>query len=210
MKHETKTKTRSRSSAAFTLIEMLMVIAIIGILAAITIAVYGLAGDQAKRKRVQAQLVQLETAIQSFHAKHGVYPTDGQFAPNLNGLYYELTGATWDGTVWYEGDDTNRADRVDESVFGLGGFINSAKRGQTVQNFLPGVVKTVEVAPNAKMLSVPVDWPANYPNPPIPGRPTLNVWRYNSSHPVHNKNSYDLWAEIVLRGKLIRISNWER
>jgi len=70
-------------------------------------------------------------------------------------------------------------------------------------------VKTVDIGGGLKMLKVPVDWPDNFPNPPIPGK-TVNVWRYNSSSPRYRTNSYDLWAEIVLGNKLVRISNWER
>lgn len=39
---------------------------------------------------------------------------------------------------------------------------------------------------------------------PIPSNPGLNPWRYVSTNPTNNPNSFDLWAEIPLRVDLIR------
>jgi len=189
----------------FTLIEMLMVIFIIALVAGMVIGVFALAGDNAKRKRVEAQLKQLEVAIERYHSKHGVYPPDNPANPNINQLFYELTGVvvSSDGSTFtdYEGNTFN------PSVFGVGGIVHSDTKRP--KNFLGDQVKTVDIG-GARMLSVPVDWPEGFPNPPIPAKPTVNVWRYNSSNPRHNKNSYDLWAEVVLGGKLVTIANWNR
>jgi hypothetical protein len=64
--------------------------------------------------------------------------------------------------------------------------------------------------PDIELLVAPVPWPpanSGFP-PPIPSRPRLNPWRYNSSNPVHNPGSYDLWAEIIVRGRKEIIGNW--
>jgi hypothetical protein len=37
---------------------------------------------------------------------------------------------------------------------------------------------------------------------------TLNPWRYNSSHPTNNTGGYDLWVDLVIRGKTNRVCNW--
>ena len=44
----------------------------------------------------------------------------------------------------------------------------------------------------------------------IEGKPkTVNPWRYNSSNPSNNPNSYDLWAEIRVGDETIIIGNWD-
>ena len=36
----------------------------------------------------------------------------------------------------------------------------------------------------------------------------INPWFYNSSHPVHNPDSYDLWAEFLVGKKTNIVCNW--
>jgi hypothetical protein len=139
-----------------------------------------------------------------------VPPDNTSGNPNINQLYYELSGAVWDGTKYtdFSGVDTILPSTL-MAMFGVGGIVNASKTGERPLNFFNQDVPTVDIG-GAKMVKVPVDWPDNYPNPPVPAKPTVNVWRYNSSSPIHNKNSYDLWAVIVLRNKEITISNWDR
>jgi len=69
----------------------------------------------------------------------------------------------------------------------------------------------VSRTPDIEVLVAPVPWPLNnaqFP-PPIPSQPRLNPWRYNSSNPIHNPGSYDLWAEIIVRGRKEIIGNWK-
>ena len=40
--------------------------------------------------------------------------------------------------------------------------------------------------------------------------PTLNPWRYNSSSPTNNPNSFDLWIELNLGGKTFLVCNWSK
>ena len=42
------------------------------------------------------------------------------------------------------------------------------------------------------------------------GGKKLNPWRYNSSSPTNNPNSYDLWVDVLIGGKTNRFSNWSR
>jgi hypothetical protein len=44
---------------------------------------------------------------------------------------------------------------------------------------------------------------------PIPTNPGLNPWRYVSTNPTNNPNSFDLWAEIIVKGERRIIGNWK-
>ena len=63
----------------------------------------------------------------------------------------------------------------------------------------------VTLAPNALSLVVPVDGANGQPSP----------WKYLvgtnnvGTNIVHNPGSFDLWVEIVVRGKNITIGNWK-
>ena len=65
---------RALCRRAFTLVELLTVIAVLGILAAILVPVVGRAQDSARRARVKTQFAQWAVAIEAFRAEYGYYP----------------------------------------------------------------------------------------------------------------------------------------
>lgn len=65
-----------RVRRGFTLIELMIVVAIIGILAAVAIPNYIDATDEAKAARIQADLSAIGAAVEIYRVKHGKYPTD--------------------------------------------------------------------------------------------------------------------------------------
>ncbi len=65
---------RTRSISAFTLIELLIVVAIIGILAAIAVPNFLNAQMRAKVTRVEADFKQLSTALESYRIDNNNYP----------------------------------------------------------------------------------------------------------------------------------------
>ncbi len=70
---------RYRSRAGFTLIELMVVIAIIGVLVAILFPVFSSAREKARQTKCQTQLMQLVTALNEFHADKGYYPLAPQY-----------------------------------------------------------------------------------------------------------------------------------
>jgi len=82
---------------AFTLIELLSVVAIIGILAAITIPVVGSVRDTAKKTKTRAQFSQWAAGIRSFKTLYGYFPRFEQTAASSanhkvnGGLTYSAT-----------------------------------------------------------------------------------------------------------------------
>jgi len=60
--------------SAFTLIELLVVISIIGVLAALLLPVAGAVRKQSMIRTAQAEMAQLETAIDRYKSAYGFYP----------------------------------------------------------------------------------------------------------------------------------------
>lgn len=101
---------RWRRRASFTLVELLTVIAVLGILAAILVPVVGRAQESARRARVKTQFAQWAVAIEGFRAEYGYFPNFSAVtaAPlpascrinEVPGLFFQtLTGRREDGTA---------------------------------------------------------------------------------------------------------------
>lgn len=73
---------QARPHAAFTLIELLTVVAIIGILAAITFGVSKGVNERAAINQARAELSALATALESYKRAYGDYPQIGSAANN--------------------------------------------------------------------------------------------------------------------------------
>jgi prepilin-type N-terminal cleavage/methylation domain-containing protein len=89
---------RSGATRAFTLIELLTVIAVLGILAAILIPTLGGARDSANRATTKAQFNQWAAAMELYRQEYGFYPDiaiDGKV--DADRFAAELTGRTLAG-----------------------------------------------------------------------------------------------------------------
>lgn len=206
---------KTKRAGAFTLIELLVVIAIIGIVATLVLGLVGRAVTSRKISRVKTELAQLETAIDSYQLKKGFYPPSNGDTNIVitNQLFYELKGTTFTNGEFQTLDGTERIKDSDiGDFFTVKGFANSSPKGaETIEakNFFPGLKSTqyapISTSPDVKVLVVPVEGP----NDITVGTKKINPWRYNSSTPTHNPDSYDLWAEILIAGKTNIIGNWK-
>jgi len=70
-------RTATVATAGFTLIEVLVVIAIIGVLTAILIATVSGVHDSASKARVKVQFAQWAAAVEAFRSEYGHYPQFG-------------------------------------------------------------------------------------------------------------------------------------
>lgn len=102
---------RVRRSAGFTLIELMIVIVVIGVLAAIAIPAYSRQVRNAKIGRTAAELRSLSTAFVAYQAAHGELPADSHLGlpPGMDEF---INPAIWadgtplGGTYNWEGPDT--------------------------------------------------------------------------------------------------------
>ncbi len=223
-----RTEVRTPGGRAFTLIELLVVIAIISILAALIFPVTGALNRKKMVSKARTELNLVRMAIDNYNTKLGHYPPDNPNVPALNQLYFELLGTTNAGTaVNPEFVTLDGSARIRQGNFagafgpGVQGFANrSATTGgddaRMAQRFLSDL-KPAQVASfdptkdpdlaNVKLLicSVP-SWYKVTPRSLLPAN--ANPFRYNSSNPTNNPNSYDLWVDLLIAGKTNRISNW--
>src|ERR1017187_9967465 len=79
---------------AFTLIELLIVVSVIALLAALTFPAVRAARLSVMRARARSEMTQIETAIERYKDKLGYYPPDNATNWAMNQLYYELLGTT--------------------------------------------------------------------------------------------------------------------
>jgi prepilin-type N-terminal cleavage/methylation domain-containing protein len=223
----------TRHSPAFTLIELLVVITIIGVLAAFLFPVLGGIKRQQYIRNAQAEMEQLETAIDRYKAAQGFYPPDNPGYPLVNQLYFELLGTTVvtnGGVLTYQSldDPTMQLPLTSlNNVFNntaVSGFMNCTKPGSAedapvARNFLPGLkpnqlaVYTNNITKNIypiKLIITAVGGPDVTYQPLGAGALGINPWRYNSSNPTNNPGAYDLWVQLSIRGKTNLICNWNR
>jgi prepilin-type N-terminal cleavage/methylation domain-containing protein len=212
-----------RSRPAFTLIELLVVIAIMSILAALIIPI-GKAVNRTKiRSKARAELAMLEMAIENYKTKMGHYPPDNPDNPRLNPLYFELEGSVLTNGVFQTLDGSGQV-RMSQLPITFGpkvtGIINSSQPGvgdearpalKFISDLKPSQTVLLETGKvdRAYIIASSVPWPADL-SFPLPNHPGVNPFRYNSSSPTNNPNSFDLWIDVIIDGKTNRISNWSR
>jgi prepilin-type N-terminal cleavage/methylation domain-containing protein len=218
----------TRREAAFTLIELIVVVAIIAIMAGLVFPIVGAVNAKKQISVAQTQLKGIEAAIDGYKTKLGFYPPDNPNSVVTNQLYFELLGTTNDGVgkppgLWGTVDGSAEIGTTTSpnisAVFGVDGFANTSTRARSddagasastfLNNLTPNQVGLLDPAnPKIKLLVCSVLWPQERTPSPIPGNPIINPWRYNSSHPTNNTASYDLWVDLIIRGKTNRVCNW--
>ena len=220
---------------AFTLLELLVVIAVIAILASLIIPVAGAVKKKRMISVAQAELNEVQTAIEAYKAKLGYYPPDQPGSPAVNQLYFELSGTVQTNIQnrrWYVTLDgsARMQPKTILKVFGVQGFSNSSAsakntdEGSAAVNFLKSGLKPNQIGQlvtqdgqiNA-ILVCSIPWDSPFPSTaPITGAlapatpPVLNPWHYISTNPTNNTTSYDLWVDLYLGGRTNRISNWSK
>jgi prepilin-type N-terminal cleavage/methylation domain-containing protein len=214
---------------AFTLIELLTVIAIMGVLAALILPVVGAVKKHQYIYNAQAEMAQLETAIDRYKATYGFYPPSPTTPPTMgtpssyfNQLYYELGGTTSTNNggsyVTLDGSSQILASQVPQAFAGVGGFMNCTKSAAgedatAARNFLPDLKpKQFTAISNNVLVNILIcSVGGPYVQYRLLGQQDMNPWRYNSSSPTNNPGSYDLWVQLVFApGQTNLICNWTK
>lgn len=84
VKAKMKINHKRSTSPSFTLIELMMVVAIIGLLAGILLAAAGGVRNQAARSQAKTEIAALETALGRFQLDNGYYPDSTSANPTQN------------------------------------------------------------------------------------------------------------------------------
>jgi prepilin-type N-terminal cleavage/methylation domain-containing protein len=220
-----------RRCLAFTLIELLVVISIIALLASLIVGLARNAGQSNKRSRVQAEKDQIITAIDAYKAHFGHYPPDNVAPiskivnPVTNQLFYELTGVLVDekqGKFRARDRQQGIRDATVRLFFNRDGFVNAGTNPKELKSFISlkasqrRAISSQSPGPEIEVLAVTIDWPNDPKFPPPFNNSTdpqirrVNPWRYVSTNPTNNPDSYDLSAEFVEGGKIKVICNWSK
>jgi type II secretory pathway pseudopilin PulG len=220
----------TRWALAFTIVELLTVMAVIGILAAMLFPAMGRVTRAKYLNTARAEMGALDTAIGNYHADYGFYPP-GSTNVLINQLYYELEGTYTNaatGTyVTLDGGSQLPISGVNgvSSAFGIGGFFNTGatNRGEDIRvarTYLPDLRQN-QLATNGngvKILVFSFGGPDNSYQPMagfVPGFTSLvgnnvNPWRYNPTNPTNNPASYDLWVQLVIGRTTNLVCNWNK
>ncbi|HEX4343808.1 MAG TPA: hypothetical protein VH255_10470 [Verrucomicrobiae bacterium] len=201
-----------RRWAAFTLLELLVVIGIIALLAALLVPLTALAVAKMKLSRAAVELTDLATVIQNYKETKGFYPPDNPNDVTQPPLFYELNGTIFDpvAQTYRPMYNTNLGITAIPAAnlpleFGVQGFVN------TTQNPADNPVFSHNFSPSQftddtnstllikyKILVCPI----------VHLDGTINPYNYNSTNPTNNPNTFDLWVDIISRGKTNRVCNW--
>lgn len=212
---------RAARQRGFTLIEMIVVIGIISVLAALIFPVVGVIKKARDLKRTRTELTLVSQAIEGYQQKLGHLPPDNPAKPTQNTLFYELRGTylTNNGSV-YEALDHSTSITANKTtlngLFNLDGFINCSRgaggdEAQPAIKFLPDLKAGQYVdlpigGTPVRLLGCVMDGPnaVTDPNTQHPFSP----WWYNCSNPTNNPNSFDLWVDVKIGSKIYRLGNW--
>jgi len=213
-------KSKIANELAFTLVEVLTVIAIIGVIAALIFPVASAVKRRAFIQTAQTEMSQIETAIERYHSAYGFYPPASTRTLNnvpVSQLYYELSGTfitngnfeTLDGSVQISPANV-------QAAFGVSGFMNCNKPGADetsahAQDFLPDLkLSQIGAITNNGVTTSNLVTSAGGPDSDYQpcGQLDVNPWRY--VYPgTNNPSSYDLWVQLKIAGQTNLICNWD-
>ncbi len=81
----------------FTLIELMIVIAVIAILAAIALPKFGSVKSTANKARAESEMKNIQTALEMYYSQHEAYPSDKKELSNIEGMDHSVINTYKDG-----------------------------------------------------------------------------------------------------------------
>ena len=159
------------SERAFTLVELMVVMAIIAILATFSMGIYGSAKRKGVESRLKTELAAIELALENYKAKNSQYPYSESWGD------YMYPPANWKPL------EANATQPLGNQLYR--DLVTKAGK----KPHLPNVRESQYVGDS---LLAPV--------PDVRGGTPFVKWYYNSNDPRFNTSSYDLWVEYGDRG----------
>jgi type II secretory pathway pseudopilin PulG len=161
----------SRSKASFTVIEILVVIAIIIILTGLILSTVGYVQKKGARSRAEAEIAAISAALESYKADNGIYPACPSPTPGAHALYQSLSG---DGN-----------DAIGGSTASTGVISSTGKSYMALKN---NMLKPIP--PNATTRVVdPFGNDYGY-NSPGANNPTFDLWSVADANPASNQTQW--------------------
>ena len=185
--------------AAFTLIEVLTVIAIILVLVGLTIGISGTVRDKGARSRAETEIAALSAALESYRIDNGAFPSHGpNFTYPASGLTETLVTNTSQaarrGPMLISSLELYRALSGDTNLDGK--FEASEKQNKTYFEF------------RNQMLDAPVDKSTNLISGNVKGilDPWGNPYGYYVPNPadattISRNPTFDMWSEANSQSK---------
>jgi len=87
-----------KSTRGFTLVEIIIVIIVLGILAAIVVGIYSTSQARTRDTKRRADIINISKALELYYDDNGQYPAanpSGTTVPGLNSYWYESADASW-------------------------------------------------------------------------------------------------------------------
>ncbi len=133
-----------RGSKGFTLIELLIVVAIIGIIAAIAIPNLLNAIDRGKQKRTMADMRSIATAIESYSVDNNFYPTAANIAAlatAIQPVYIRMLPQAdgWNAPLSYEPSSAAGGGYTIRSM-GKGALVEGSPAGGRTSDFTKDII----------------------------------------------------------------------
>jgi len=178
---------------SFTLVELLVVMLIISILAALSIAAGFSVFNAGKRNRARAEIQAMSAALEGYKVDNGIYPqSDGVLLTNSAAAPY--SDSTWDGTsTEYQTNST---------------LLYIALSGQTNYNSAPGAKAYMQFRANQvgnqagpySYIHDPWNYSYGYSTGTAPGAATTN-------YPFNGSGFYDLWSTAGVTASVVATNN---
>jgi len=86
----------NKYAAGFTIVELLIVIVVIGILAALVLNTFATARERAEYAKMQDDFSVIKKAIEIYHVDNGTYPDSTLCANTPGNVHYEYRWCGWD------------------------------------------------------------------------------------------------------------------
>jgi prepilin-type N-terminal cleavage/methylation domain-containing protein len=152
-------KRPTRTNRAFTLIEMLTVIAIIGILAGLLFPAIGAALKKAKVAKAQTEVKAIETALKGYYTEYGKWPAAPTTPSDYNyGAWNpDLTGYLDNGHLM----NVLRSISDPDATYGNGNYQNNPRKISFLEAPTKSLLKD-PVAPDSNYLSYVDPWGIPY------------------------------------------------